>query len=38
MTNNIPDPHNIFPLPNFNALTHIKPTTTHLNIIVDDKE
>ena len=33
---NFPDPNKIFPLPNFNALTHIKPAITRPNIIVGE--
>ena len=32
----IPDPDKIFPLPNFDSLTYIKPTITRPNIIVGD--
>ncbi len=32
----IPDPDKIFPLPNFDGLTYIKPTITRPNIIVGD--
>ena len=34
--NNTPNPNNIFPIHNFNALTHIKPTITRQNIIVGE--
>ena len=33
---NFPDPEEIFPLPNVNTLTYIKPTITRANIIVGD--
>ena len=32
----LPDPEKIFPLPNFNTVTYIKPTITRPNIIVGD--
>ncbi len=32
----IPDPDKIFPIPNFDSLTYIKPTITRPNIIVGD--
>jgi virginiamycin A acetyltransferase len=37
MENNIlPDPNTVFPVPNINTVTYIKPTIKNKNIIVED--
>ncbi|MDR1631582.1 MAG: hypothetical protein LBR97_01640 [Dysgonamonadaceae bacterium] len=34
--NTVPDPNAIFPVPNINTVTYIKPMLKNLNIIVGD--